>query len=368
MKHLSKIGHLLAFCLLFISCSEEEQGKETFTGSYQFFLYAEMGGKNINFNAGENGYVLHTSYEERDSLLQLRSLLAQDSANPHSAFEVILRGEPGPSAASKLLQRQALALADPSGMVRMPHTYDYRFYTDSLVGHQVLTWTCLGKNYYGDTLFWPKLNTREVKEMEVKLSNNGFASCVPLMTKKIDLKKDCRAKMDLQSNSSGSMQLSVSALKGDIQNVRWLLNNKPAGQGFTTTLQGSNSSMPQRIKAEVYFAAGCQMIIEKTVIGGRADCDINMFYDRTETVMANPNNEMTAELIYYDESGKRYTSFYLGNKGHFNIEAVNAYQEASASFEKHNKLVFTGDLTLQSQDGSTININRLHGSFAVAHP
>lgn len=357
---------------LAVSCTEKEQSSESFTGSYQFFLFANLNGQAVNYNAGEDGYSLYTSYQFEDSLLVLHSLLAKDSADPRSAFELIMRsaalGTPGQPTAASLLQEQSLALADPSGLVRLPNTFDYLFYTDSLVGHQALKWTCLGQSYYGDTLHWPALDVRQVRTMEVKLTNNGFASCVPLMAKRIDLEKDCRARMDLQSNSSGTMQLSVSALKGDLQKVRWFLNNKQVGQGFSTQLKGLNSSIPQRIKAEVIFGGGCKSTIEKTVIGGRANCDINILLDRTQTLSLNPKNAQTVELVYYDAKGKRFSTFYDSNQGYFTIEALSTYQELSARGEQHQKLVFSGEMSLQSADGARIEINRLHGSFAVAHP
>ena len=84
-----------------------------------------------------------------------------------------------------------------------------------------------------------------------------------------------------------------------------------------------------KIKAEITFQAGCKEVIEKTILPGTVNCDLNITYQRTASRENNPHNLNTVEVIYFDENGKAYSSLYANSTGEFTIESVNNYVEGA---------------------------------------
>ena len=360
----------LALLSLMITACEEDQLEDQYSDSYRFFLYANINGLPLNWNAGDGGYAIKTNHFFEGNQMVVESFLSRDTNQPQNALMLRFRGSANPSMERPLndFEAGAVALADASGMVRTPGVFDYLFQPDSTMGGPGFVWTYRGKQYYGDSLALAQIDSRATPAFSVELSNSS-PNCVISLKHQIQVQGLCKAQLRILEASSSNLQAKVQASVGRINSLRWYVNDV-AQQSSALRLNHNiiSSNQPQRIKVEVQFESGCQETIEKTVIPGQTSCDLHLTYAKNPAQVVNPLNEETVEIIYYNDAGKRFSSLYAHNSGDFVIESSSPYNDMAEPDVNHRRLVFKGNALLLSADGSTVELNNIHGSFAVAVP
>ncbi len=183
----------------------------------------------------------------------------------------------------------------------------------------------------------------------------------------INTESECKAKVEVIQSSGTQLKAKAIARLGKIASVDWFMGSQKIASGINLNYQASGHYVNYNLKAVVKFESGCQETIEKVIMAGGTDCDINMNYRRVKHRVSNPHNLRTVEIRYYDAEGKMYSSWYPNSQGRFNIEALSGYRDANSVYD-HHRFSFSGEAILKSSDGSSVQLNNIFGIFALAHP
>jgi hypothetical protein len=365
---------LLAFAVLsFTACKEDDGLSQTsFVESPRFYVNATVNGLPISYKAGEGNYQMYTNYQVQDSVLHMYGVLATDSPAYRNALRLNIRGAELISnmaypSAGNVFEKGALPLYDPSGLTALPGHFDYHFSADSVNGHIPLIWHTPSSSYYGDSCFLIGLNQANQQSFTVEMQSAGPLSCTPSVKHTIRTGQDSKAQLHIVRNSNSELSAEVQARIGRIQKVTWEVDGANAGNGQTMQYSAVGFSASFQVKASVEFEDGGVEVIEKVVLPGGSACDINIDYQKRKHRVQNPHNLKTVEIQYYDADGKLYSSAYPLSQGNFNIESISDYHDSNSA-HKHQRFSFSGNAILKSADGSTLEINNIFGSFAVAHP
>lgn len=357
--------------LVLLACKDDlVQDAPGYTDSFLFYTYLSVDGYPHSLYAGAESYTMYSSSSFRDSAYTLKSILADDSANPKNAIEVSIRSErladPSDFTMASAMREGSIALADASGFVRNPDVYDFHFRPDTLQGHQAIYWLFDGQSYFGDSLNIQDINMHQRSFLNIEMTNSGVYSCIPSVYHRIQVDKFCKAQLLVNAGNPSSITASVAELIGVIKTVNWFVDDVYSGSAIELGSFSAPANNPVKIKAELIFESGCSEIIEKTVLPGRTDCDLHMTYIKEPNRKHNPKNFGTVEVVYFDDKGERYTSKFSNNEGRFSIESISDYNEGE---EGYKRMLFTAsDILLKHQSGATLKLQNFYGSLAFAYP
>lgn len=361
------------FALAFVGCKEEDgPNMSTFSESPRFYINANVNGLPLNLVAGELGYQMYTNFSMEDSVLIMTGVLATDSPAYKNALVLKMRGSElmdgsTPPHPGDLFRTGPLALADLSGVTVVPDHFDYHFFTDTVNGHIPLRWITPSNSYYGDSCSIVGLSSRISPSFNIEMSSTGPLTCTPTIKHTIQTGADCKAQVHVLNSTSSELQVEAQARIGRISKVKWKIADQEVGQGDYLSYSVVGFQTGYRVRAEIQFESGCTEIIEKVIFPGGSNCDVNIDYRKEPHRKSNPHNLATVEIQYYDETGKLFSSAYPGTNGNFIVESINSYNDLNSRL-KHQRFSFSGEAILKSADGSSLQLNNVFGSFALAHP
>lgn len=342
-----------------------------------FYFSGSVNGLPVNVQAGKDGYAMYTHYFLKDSVLHMESILAADSPAYREAFKIDIHGGELSNSISNTNYSSSLingpiALADASGYPRRPHVYDYFFTSDSINGETPLQWGTPHGSYYGDSCSILEVNALEQKSFKVEMQSAGPLSCTPFVAHTIQTQGDCKAEMHILKSTNSVLIAEARNRVGNIKSIQWSVNDQNVGTGLNLSYDVVGFSAGYRLKARIDFESGCIETIEKVILSGSSQCDINLSYQKLAHRDYNPHNLATVSVSYFDANGKEYHSSYAYNTGHFGIEAIANYNEMNTAntptHNSHMRYSFSGDLVLKSADGSSVQLDNIFGIFAVEHP
>lgn len=359
--------------LVATGCKEDDGPTvSSYTESPRFYVNANLNGLPLNLVAGEQDYQMYTSYHTADSVLEMRGIIAKDSVDFKNALVVKIKGSELISPLSTphpgtVFNVGPLALSDPSGTTILPDHYDYHFFADTVNGHIPLQWTTSSRSYYGDSCSVVGLNSLVWPVFTVEMSSVGPLTCTPSVKHTIQTDGDCKAQVHVLKSTSSELEVEAQSRVGIIKKVTWQIAGQNVGQGNRLSYSVVGFHAGYRVQAEIEFESGCKETIEKVILPGSPSCDINIDYRKEVHREVNPHNLATVELQFYDANGKMYSTAYPNTQGRFSIESINDYNDANSQ-HKHQRFSFSGEAILKSSDGSSLQLNNIFGSFAVAHP
>jgi len=372
------IASLMGVVLVLVACSKESDlDQAEYSDSPIFYISGSVNGLPVNKQAGKDGYAMFTNYFVKDSVLHMESVLAADSPAFREAFKINIHGsslsaDPINSGYTSSLINGPIALADASGYTRKPHVFDYYFTSDTLNEESPLHWTTPDSSYYGDSCSYLEVNALHRTSFRVEMSSAGPLSCTPLVAHTIQIQGDCKAEVHILKSTNSELIAEARNRVGSIQSIQWFVNDQSVGTNTTLNYSVVGFSPGYRLKAKILFTSGCTEVIEKVILSGTPQCDINLNYQKLPHRNYNPHNLNTVTITYFNADGKEYSSNYAHNTGHFSIEAIAIYNEVltgnQPSENNHMRYTFSGDLVLKSSDGSTVQLNNLFGIFAVEYP
>jgi hypothetical protein len=342
-----------------------------------FYVSGSVNGLPINLQAGKDGYALFTHYYMHDSVLHMESILSADGAAHRDAFKIDIHGaqisnEIAATNYASSLINGPVSLADPSGYPRLPHVYDYYFSSDSSNNDILLLWNTPDSSYYGDSCSYLEVNALLNPSFKVEMLSVGPLSCTPYVAHTIQSQSSCKAEMHILKSTNSELKAEARARVGSIRSIQWSVNNQNVGGGLVLDYDVLAFSPGYKLKANILFDNGCTELIEKIILTGSSQCDVNLSYQKRPHRYYNPNNLATVTVSYFNTDGKEYRSDYANNVGDFSIEAIASYSEsaqtANTTNENHKRFTFSGDLILKSADGSSLTLDNIFGIFAVEHP
>tara|TARA_R110001592_G_scaffold219477_1_gene473694 strand:+ start:74634 stop:75767 length:1134 start_codon:yes stop_codon:yes gene_type:complete len=372
------IASLIGVVLIASACTKDTSlDQAEYSDNPLFYFSGSVNGLPVNVQAGKDGYAMYTHYFLKDSVLHMESILAADSPAYREAFKIDIHGGELSNSISNTNYSSSLingpiALADASGYPRRPHVYDYIFTSDSLNGNIPLQWTTPKGSYYGDSCNYLEVNALEQQSFKVEMQSAGPLSCTPLVAHTILTQGQCKAEMHILKSTNSVLIAEARSRVGLIKSIQWSVNDQNVGTGLTLSYDVLGFSPGYRLKARIVFESGCTETIEKVILAGSPQCDINLNYQKLPRRDYNPHNLGTVSVSYFDANGKEYNSHYAYNTGHFSIESIANYNESMSSgttvTNNHKRYSFSGDLVLKSSDGSSVQLDNIFGIFAVEHP
>jgi hypothetical protein len=319
---------LLGIVLVFTACNKDtDLDQAEYSDNPIFYISGSVNGLPVNNQAGKDGYAMYTHYFVEDSVLHMESILAADSPNFREAFKIDIHGAslspiPINTGYFSSLTNGPIPLADASGHPRRPHVYDYYFTSDTLNEDSPLQWTTPDSSYFGDSCSFLEVNALQTVNFKVEMTSAGPLSCTPLVAHTIQSQGDCKAEVNILKSTNSELVAEARNRVGTIQSIQWFVNDQSVGTSRSLNYSVVGFSPGYRLKAKIFFASGCIEIIEKVILSGSSQCDININYQKQPRRDYNPHNLGTVVITYFDAQGKEYTSDYAYNTGHFSIEAI----------------------------------------------
>ena len=380
MKSIFKYTCVLAMGLA-VSCSKDDgNAGGDYEDNFVFYVNANIDGNPIQLYAGDEQYILDTDYDFNapDSLVEMRGLLnTQDSGSHTNAFMIKLLAKEAVSSEPSFnifenLAEGNIALTDASGYKNDPDNFNLNLSPDVISSNYTYLWNFQDGTTSSTVSPTVAVSAVETPVFEVSLGADPYnGSCSSKTTHFINIDEECDATIIVTPNHVfGGLKGSLITRRGKVQSVDWSIGSTDLGHNLVVNNLPLNDDGNYRLRAEVSFENGCQKIIEKdiNVLGGVPNfCDIDFSYIKDPVKIFDPKQRGTLELVYYDATGKRFSSNYDGAEGRFKIHNIRSFNTNDKS-QSTISFQFEGRAVLKSSDGSTVNVENAFGNFAVAHP
>lgn len=370
---MKKISLLILTIIALWSCQKDTSKERT---SYQeeprFFIKGDISGLPIDIKVSEDHYYLETSYWLEDTAVSMKGAILNDSSNTSGTFEIILRSDKKLHKAGAFNIHENLttglkALKDASLIRNVPGIYTLQCTPDNNNSSLSVLWEygdgSSGSNYIARK----EVHIDEHPILKTKLTTQFPGGCTSEVTHFINIKDDCDATFNVTNVVGTSTYLQVISRNGDINNVDWYMDGNFISSGREVDFSIDNTE-PKIVKAEVSFVSGCTKIIEQRIAGNTTQvCENDFAWIKAEKEVYDPLQLGTVELVYYDASGKRFSSHFTNTEGKFRITSINPFQH-NHNGDPTMRFFFEANVLLKSADGDQLRANNLFGSFAVAHP
>ncbi len=367
---------LLISVMFLTQCKKETPGTYTsYTGNVVFFVNGSIGGIPFDYQAGKNNYVMSSEYHFKDSVVDMRGSLLPDGTLKKSGFEVRIRGQQRTATATAFdpdqnLNTGNMALRDATGFRKETGKYIVSLSCDSTQGqYSSYLWIFPDGTYSNAYALEKKVDASLYPQYPVRLVTSGAFSCQSEVYHEISLEENCDAGFDVDILANFTAQLSLKNIQGNVDMVKWYHNDTLVTlSSINNSLYLGNTGEPHQISCEVYFTDGCIKKMERIISANFAvNCMTDFTYQSNKEVIYDPQQLATVELLYYDENGKKYSSYYPDAQGEFKMVGYSPYK-LNEDGDPTMMIRFEADAILKSADGASITLSNAEGSFALAHP
>ncbi len=373
MSSMTKYLLLLGSAILMSGCSKEMAGDQHYSEQHRFFMKGNIDGIPFEHKAGEGNWYLETNYELEDSLLISSSSLASIEQPEQNSFYLIYRGKQRLGNESEFslaanLQNGLYPFTDPSGYYINPNKKLISIVGDSLYGLDGYSFSLPD----GSTVFsYPFSRVLDVtKDTLWPVSLNSYYQlCSSTITHYIDPASDCYASFKVDFLSNQEVELHVNRNSVAVEEVTWIVNGQTlSGKAASGQKAILSSSGIQSVEAQIRLADNCVHRVRREFPANATDMCLRDFrYSRHLHRDYDELQRGSFEMVYFDENGKRFSSRHKGVEGLFKLSSLtnnglNEYEENTSRF------FFECDVILKSDDGSSIPLNKVYGSLAIAHP
>lgn len=376
MKRISKYILLISAALVITQCRKDAPGTYvTYSEDVVFSIKGSLAGIPFEHHAGEEGYVMNSNYELQDSVVELRGALLPNGNINKSGFEIKLRGQQKVANLAtfdpaKNIVAGQISLRDATGFRNDTGVYVVSLGCDTTVGQYAShLWIFPDGTYSSAYNLEKEVSYSEYPEYPVRLVTSGTFSCQSEVYHEINLKDGCDAGFDVEIFGLYTAIVSLKNVQGNIDLVKWFLNDTlVTPSAFNNSFFLGNTGEPHLISCKVYFTNGCVKTMER-VIGANfaTNCQTDFHYQSRKLAIFDPQQRSTVEIIYYDDNGKKYSSYYANAQGQFELISYSPYLE-NQNGDATMMIDFEANAILKSADGSSLELTNVKGSFALAHP
>lgn len=375
MMKASKIWMLALVVGLATACSKDSFDPSSSTGyqdEYRFYTKAKINGLPIDFNAGEDAYGLETDYSIQDSVIIMTGKLSKENQPLKNAIVLKVRGSKEVVDESSFRVEQSLypglfAYRDLSGYITIAGSYDLKFLGDTSYSQLGYDWTF--ENGSNSSLRSPapiRVAVSEFDPFKVKLKTNYYG-CTSEVTHWINIQDNCDATMKISEISNYGFKVQAISRQGNILNVDWALDGQEVDPDFVGAIS-ANLYGTHTLRAEIFFEEGCTKVVERTFdSSNNTPCLTDFWYEKNKSTTYDSKQLGAVELEYYDENGKKFTTFYSGTDGDFEIVSLSPYLENEKG-QQTTRFFFEANAILKNEDGTSVELTECFGSFAVSHP
>lgn len=376
MKEILKYS-FICFALALTACSKKQNGAgSNYSDDFKFYFNANINGSALEFKAGDDDYILNTSYSVEDSVLVMSGRLGATDSNFKNTVVFKLRGREALGSETDFnleegIHEGRVALTDASFNKKIPGEYDLRLLPNVVSSGISYFWTF--EDGTTSTSTNPSIQVSEENHavFKVSLSSDPLSGgCESKTVHTVNIESDCDATISLTKTHTLGIKAEVQSRLGQVRSVKWYRGNTFVGDDLIIDSLAFDSDGNYKVSADITFYDGCTKRIEKdlSVLSGSISfCDFDFAHTKTNVREYDPKQLGTIEMIYYDGTGKRFTSYYENNSGEFKIYSFRSFQRNELN-QQTVRFLFEGDVTLKSEDGSSLAVTNAFGNFAVAHP
>ena len=370
------LGWLLVAACACLSCSKEE---EMNLPSEQpvFYLSARVDGQNLLMEAGNEDYFMFTRLKaDSNGVKEMGGLLVQDTSDLRSGFYLKFRdanalGTGGNISVDSMLQLGAHAHHHFSQEVIDENRFDVLLSMMDSINVQQQEWDLVLNGYSSQSSLSTVLDKRDLLEWPISLRTTTSNGCMAEVTHYVDLSEpnSCQSRFTYTQNSVHSIDCSVDPT-AQISYVEWSdgVNLYPGGTQMHLGNLGAGS---HTICATLHFVDGCRHSvcreIELDATGQvlNVQCQKDFVFDVQPHHVPDSIQAGTAELIYYDDQGMAYSTYYALSPGNIIVTSSLPYHvDAWGRSTRAIGLSYSGEL--RAKNGSTIQVDQLQGVLAVA--
>ena len=376
MKNIGRYISLIVLVILVAECRKEEPGTHIdYSEDVVFYVTGSVDGKPVEFNAGRNDYVMASEYFFKDSVVEMRGSLLPHGNVPQSGFAIRVRGQQRIASLAafnpaKNLDAGPMALRDATGFRKETGKYIVTLSCDSTQGQYASHLWLFPDGTFSNAYTLEKLvDINDYPRYPVRLETSGNFSCQSEVYHEINLTGDCDAGFDVNMLANFSVQVSLKNVQGNIDHVTWYLNDNPVSpSGTNNSIYLGNTGNPHHLRCEVAFTNGCVKVMERKLSANfAANCITDFHYQSQKEAVFDPQQLSTVEIIYYNENGKKFSSYYPDAQGQFELISFTPYL-TNDNGDPTMQIHFKADAILKSADGSSVQLSNITGSFALAHP
>lgn len=344
----------------------------SYQDEYRFYATAKVNGLPMELNAGESDYGLETDYTVEDSVVIMTGALAKVNTPLQNALILKVRGNEKLISENDFKVHKALrpglyAYRDKSGLRVVPGSYELQFKGDTSLAPLQYIWA-FEDGSSSSLQNPPAINvaTGDFDPFMVKLKTDYYG-CESVVTHWVNLQSNCDATIEISQITNYGFDVSAVSRNGNILKVDWWFDGYEVSPSFAGTIS-ANVYGTHTLRAEMYFEEGCTKIVERKFDASQStSCFTDFSYEKKKSTVHDTRQFGAVELEYYNENGKKFTSFYSGSDGNFEIVTLSPYQENEKG-HKTTRFFFEANAILKNEDGTSVELTECFGSFAVSHP
>ncbi len=364
-----------AFVLgIWLTACTKDSSPGVFRSEPVFGLNMQIDGQNLRASAGEEGYYMHTKrYNDTNGVRIWEGLLAVDSLNPKNAIALRFRAFPNgvPTAhVDSLLKPGAHSSYHQSGSKSIPYLHKVNLAMINPANVQSILWN-LGNGSFSSAQS-PEViyNENNQAQYPIKMSSLRSGGCETEITHYLDFSQNgCKATFNISQNQPFQLNAQSYVRSGTLQQVNWRLNGIPQVSGLNGILYGVGAGK-QEICAEFVFNDGCIYIscreieLDQSGLLPINHCNDDFDYTISPYLVYDVQQFGKGELIYFDENGKAFSSYYANANQNIVVLEVEAYLNDWVNEPTRKlKVVYTGQLG--SADGQFIQVENLEAILAL---
>lgn len=370
---------LFAAILLALSC-QKETAPVLPQGTPMFSLSGLVDGSPLMIQAGQDGYFMYTQLrQDTNGVLAMGGFLLRDTADKRSGFFLNFRDPDEPGSGQQTPMDSALApgvhpLYHFTGEKEEEHLHQVLLQmTDSLNVTQQI-WDLGNGQFSTNQQVEVVYDDRQQLQYPVKLISTRTGGCSDGITHYIDLaqQSDCKARFGFVQQNAYSIECQTQFSSGIVTQVNWSLNGNSYGNGLNAQISALTSGTHE-ICATYTFDNGCFHVVCRSIevdASGtvtNASCQNDFNFDRENVYVYDSLQYGRVELLYYDEQGRIYSSYYTENPSELEVISSSPYEpDAWGRNTRSVRFRYTGEL--RSKSGQPVQVDQLTGVMAIATP
>lgn len=375
----SKYGLLFVVLLLSTLACQKEVAPQLESGSPVFLISGSMNGSPVLFEAGNEDYFMFTSLKsDSTGVIAMGGLLLKDTTERKGGFFLNFRDPDHGSQNSTPMDSALSAGAHPLYHFTSEtphenlHEIDLQMVDSSSVVSQI--WDLGNGDFSTDRRVSVIYDDREQLQYPVKFYSQSGNNCSDAITHYIDFTQngDCKSTFSFTQTAAYGIDCQAQSIIGSISNVSWSLDGTIYGSGQNVQLSGLSPGNHE-VCATVTFSDGCFHVTCRDIVVSATgqlegiNCQNDFSFEESVVYVYDSLQLGKSELIYYDENGRVYTSYYSQSASE--LEVISASSYGSDAWGRSTYAVrfrYTGEL--RTKDGSSIQVDQLEGNMAIATP
>lgn len=345
-----------------------------------FSLSGSIDGESFLLEAGNNDYFMYTRLQQdSNGVMAMGGLLIEDTSYMRSGFYLNFRDPDDPGSGNSTPMDSALAagvhpLYHFTGEKPHEHLHEFALNMHNSTGVSSQIWDLGNGDFSTQNSVVVVYDDRQQLQYPVELITQTLSGCNDAVTHYIDLAQDggCLARFTYSQSNLHSLNCVGQIVSGTVSGVDWLLDGFAYASGMSPTITNLSPGNHE-ICATFTFSDGCfhtvcrEVIIDASGQAISSACQNDFDFVRSDVMVYDSLQFGKSELVYYDDQGRAFTTYYTQSPGELEVLDSWTY-DVDARGRKTRAIQFKYAGELRTKDGSSIQVDHLIGVMAIATP